>query len=422
MASGANVTRPTSPTRRVGFWAAAMAALVLSACGQTLTRMPVPADLANAAEPFGRPGLRFWGDALSKDEIAAFIAFHAPAMKRAFGEEIAAGRTPVLDYLALSGGGQWGAFGAGVLAAWTEAGTRPEFQGVSGVSTGAIIAPFAFLGPDYDATLREIYSLYATADLVEPTVLSGLLSGSALSDTSRLGGIIERYMTPEVLAAIAAEHRRGRLLHIGTTNLDAGRPVIWDIGAIADSGEPGALDLVRTLIRASAAIPVAFPPMIVAVQTPDGRAFDEMHVDGGASSQVTFVSPAIPIAELTRDILGRNLDRRLWVIVNNDLEPSHQALRPRITDIGEAAVSSLIRGSGVGDVYRLNAIAERDEVEFNVTWIPSDVPCPAPVEDFDRAFMACLFDAAGDLFRSGRLWRDTPPFFARTLHERPDES
>jgi predicted acylesterase/phospholipase RssA len=372
-------------------------------------------DVADAAEPFGRPGLRFWGDALTKAEIDAFIAFHAPAMRAEFGEDIAAGRTPQVDYLALSGGGQWGAFGAGILAAWTEAGTRPEFLGVSGVSTGAIIAPFAFLGPDYDATLREIYSLYATADLVQPTVFSGLLSGTALSDTSRLGDVIARYITPEVLADIAAEHRRGRLLHIGTTNLDAGRPVIWDVGAIADSGEPGALELVRQLIRASAAIPVAFPPIIVAVETPDGRVFDEMHVDGGASSQVTFVSPAIPIAEATRQVLGRNIDRRIWVIVNNDLEPPHRALRPRITDIGGAAVSSLIRGSGVGDVYRLHAIAERDDIDFNVTWIPPDIPCPAPVEDFDRAFMACLFDAAGDLFRSGRLWRDTPPFFARTL-------
>jgi hypothetical protein len=289
------------------------------------------------------------------------------------------------------------------------------FEGVSGVSTGAIIAPFAFLGPKYDETLRAIYSQYSTDDLIEPTILTGLVSGTSLADTARLRAVIARYITPELLEEIALEHRKGRILFIGTTNLDAGRPVIWNIGAIAASGHPDALELVRELIRASAAIPVAFPPIFVPVQAPDGTRYDEMHVDGGASSQVTFVSPEVPIAAVTRAALGRNLDRRLWVIVNNDLEPPHRSLPPRITAIGSAAVSSLIRGSGVGDVYRLFAIAQRDDIDFKVTWIPATTPCPAPDEEFDRAFMACLFAAGGDMLRKGELWREEPPFFATRL-------
>jgi predicted patatin/cPLA2 family phospholipase len=389
---------------------------MLAGCGGGVLRNPVPAPLVDAVEPLGEPGLREWGDTLRPDEIDAIIARQAPLLQARYGDDIAAGRTPTLHFLALSGGGQWGAFGAGILQAWSESGTRPEFQGVSGVSTGAIIAPFAFLGAAHDATLREIYSLYATDDLVESTILSGVFSGVALSDTRRLKAVIARYITPELLAEIAAERRKGRVLYIGTTNLDAGRPVIWDIGAIADSGHPGALELVRELIRASSAIPVAFPPIFVPVETADGRAFDEMHVDGGASSQVTFVSPEVPIAAATRAALGRNLDRRLWVIVNNDLVPPHRQLRPRIFDVGGAAVSSLIRGSGVGDVYRLYAIAQRDDIAFNVTWIPPETPCAAPQEDFDRAFMTCLYDHAGDLFRAGQLWRDAPPFFATTTN------
>ena len=285
------------------------------------------------------------------------------------------------------------------------------FRGVSGISTGAIIAPFAFLGSDYDDTLREIYTKYSTDDLVEPTVVSGLLTGTALAATDKLGKMIAKYMTPELLEEIGNEHRNGRRLLIGTTNLDAGRPVIWDVGAIAASGEPGALDLVRSLIRASASIPVAFPPIFVEVETPDGEVYDEMHVDGGASSQVTFISPEVPIAELTRRILGRNLDRRLYVIVNNDLEPPHKAIRARIADIGGAAVSSLIRSSGTGDTYRLYAIAQRDELKFHVGWIPSEVPCPEPKEDFDKTFMRCLFDVGSDTLKSGSLWQDKPPFF-----------
>ncbi|MBY8976842.1 patatin-like phospholipase family protein [Rhodobacteraceae bacterium NNCM2] len=389
--------------------------LALSACGGGLTRTPVPNDLADAVHPFGVPGLRDWGDELSDEAVAAKIRQAAPALKARFGAEVAAGGTPHLEFLALSGGGQWGAFGAGILKAWSDSGTRPEFQGVSGVSTGAIIAPFAFLGPEYDSTLRGIYSKYSTEQLVEPTILTGLFSGTALADTTPLAKVIAEYVTQDLLDKIAAEHRRGRILHIGTTNLDAGRPVIWDIGAIAASGEPGALQLVRSLIRASAAIPVAFPPIFVDVETAGGEVYDEMHVDGGASSQVTFVSPRIPIAEATRLIFGRNFDRRLWVIVNNDLSPPHDTIRPRLPAIGEAAVSSLIRGSGVGDVYRLYAIAQRDEIEFDVTWIPSEVPCPEPTEDFDTAFMTCLFDFAGDYFRSGEAWQSNPPYFATEL-------
>jgi hypothetical protein len=386
-------------------------ALALAGCGGGILRKPVPEALASSAQPFGRDGLREWGDSVATKDIQSMVADRTKVLQTQFGSEMAAGCTPTLRFLALSGGGQWGAFGAGILTAWTKSGKRPEFLGVAGVSTGAIIAPFAFLGPAYDKQLREIYTLYSTDDLIEPTLFSGLISGAALADTTRLRQVIARYVTPELLEAIAAEYRKGRILNIGTTNLDAGRPVIWNIGAIAASGEPGALELVRELIRASAAIPVAFPPIFVPVRTPDGRVFDEMHVDGGASSQVTFVSPGVPIAALTRKAFGRNINRELYVIVNNNILPPYQELRPRVTDIGGAAVSSLIRGSAVGDVYRLHAIAQRDDIGFHFTSIPAETPCPEPTEDFDRVFMHCLFEFGGQLFDSGKLWSDVPPFF-----------
>jgi len=411
-----NDERRGKPRRSFVLAALALALpLVAAGCSPALTRNPVPDNLVNEVHPFGHPNLRSWGDALTDDQIRAFIAARAPVIKAQLEPELAAGRVPKLEFLALSGGGQWGAFGAGILNAWSESGTRPMFQGVSGISTGAIIAPFAFLGSGEDATLREIYSEYSTDQLVRETVLSGLISGTALADTAPLAKVIAKYVTPELLERIAAEHAKGRQLFIGTTNLDAGRPVIWDIGAIAASGEPGALGLVRELIRASAAIPVAFPPIFIDVVGPDGTKYDEMHVDGGAASQVTFVSPEIPIAEATRRVLGRNIDRRLWVIVNNDLEPPHQVVKPRITSIGGAAVSSLIRGSGTGDLYRLFAIAQRDEITFEATWIPPEIPCPDPKEDFDKAFMKCLYDFGGDYFRGGKLWRTKPPFFATEL-------
>lgn len=387
-------------------------AMTLAACGSSITRKAVPNELVNKVYPLGKEGLRQWGNALTPEELQDFLRQNGPRLKALYAQRTESGDAAPLEYLALSGGGQWGAFGAGVLRGWSDTGTRPQFVGVSGVSTGAIIAPFAFLGPEYDSTLLAIYSDYSTDALVEETIFSGLISGTALFDTSKLAKVIAKYVTPELLEKVAEEYAKGRYLFIGTTNLDAGRPVIWDIGAIASSGEPGALQLVRDLIRASAAIPVAFPPIFVEVQTADGRSYDEMHVDGGAASQVMFVSPQIPIAAMTRSLLNHNLDRRIWVIVNNDLEPSHQQINPRITSIASAAVSSLIRGSGAGDVYRLYAIAQRDEIDFNVTWIPSNVPCDPPTEDFDVKFMSCLYGVGRNLLKSGRLWRDAPPFFA----------
>lgn len=387
-------------------------ALSLAACGETVTRNPLPESLVNQANPLGIPGLRIWGDSLSQQELDAWLANNITRMRQVYGPAIAAGEVPTLHYLGLSGGGQWGAFGAGILKAWSESGTRPEFAGVSGVSTGAIIAPFAFLGPKYDGVLEEFYTTYSTDQLVEERIFSGLISGDSLFDTAKLEAIIADNVTPEFLADIAAEHRKGRILLVGTTNLDSGRPMIWNMGAIAASGHPDAAHLFRQVILASASIPVAFPPALIKVMAPDGTVYDEMHVDGGATSQVTFVSPDIPIRVATIEALGRNLNRHLYLIMNNDLAPPYSQINPRIADIGGAAVSSLIRGSGIGDLYKLYLIAQRDDIAFDVTWIPAEVPCPEPTEVFDRVFMRCLFDFGGTLFRQGELWRDLPPFYA----------
>jgi hypothetical protein len=389
----------------------AFALLLLAACGTAVTRNAVPADRAAEAHPLGLPGLRAWGDIVDEHELGPMIDRQARVMRARFGADVAAGRIPTLHYLALSGGGPDGAFGAGVLKAWTEAGTRPEFQGVSGVSTGSIIAPFAFLGPEYDPVLEDIYTTLRTDDVLSRTFMSGLLSGIALTDTSGLARKIAQHVTPDLLEKVAAQHQRGRLLFVGTTNLDAGRPMIWNMGAIAASGHPGALQLFRDVIRASAAVPIAFPPVFIKVETPDGRTYDEMHVDGGATSQVVLVSPQIPIAALTRQHLGRNVDRRLWVIVNNQVLVAFEPVRPRIGAVGERAISALIRGSGIGDLYKLYAIALRDEVQYRAAWIPERTPCAKASEMFDPVYMRCLFDFGGTVLRSGQLWGALPPYF-----------
>ncbi|NKC30880.1 patatin-like phospholipase family protein [Falsiroseomonas selenitidurans] len=384
---------------------------LLAACAG-VTRAPVPGALADQAHPLGIPGLRSWGDVLEPAALDLMVARQAGILRQRFGALAAEGRMPPLHYLAMSGGGPDGAFGAGVLKAWSESGTRPQFAAVAGVSTGAIIAPFAFLGAAYDPVIEEIYTTLRTSQVARPAVVSGLLSGVALTDTTGLANRIARYVTPDLLAKVAAEYQRGRLLLVGTTNLDYGRPMIWNMGAIAASGHPGAVQLFRDVVRASAAVPIAFPPVFIPVQTADGRRFDEMHVDGGATSQVVLISPQVPIAALTRQEIGRNIDRRLWVIVNNRIVTRHEPVRPRIFSIAGASVSSLIRGSAIGDLYKLFLITERDEIDFRAAWIPPEMPCTA-TEEFDPVYMRCLFDFGAARMRAGGLWHDLPPYFVR---------
>jgi hypothetical protein len=385
--------------------------LAVAGCGLTLQRDPVPAALVDEVQPLGLPGLREWGDAEEPDEVRANAERQLERVRRQVANDLANDRPPVLTYLSISGGGQWGAFGAGVLKGWSESGMRPEFEGVAAISTGAIVAPFIFLGPAYDGTVAEIYGKYDSHDLYRSNFLSGLLWGTALYDTKPLRKKIAQYMTPEIMAKIAAEHGKGRQLLVGTTDLDAGRPMLWDVTAIAASGHPGALDLIRQVILASASAPVVFPPVFIDVAAPDGAVYDEMHVDGGATEQVTFVSPDISLADLIRQEFGKEIELQLYVIVNNDLTPAYDAVKPRIADIGGDAVSSLIRGSGTGDLYRIWAITERDHIAYNAAWAPDEVDCPKPKEQFDPAFMKCLYEIGRRMYGSGDLWRHAPPFF-----------
>ncbi|MFW6027524.1 MAG: patatin-like phospholipase family protein [bacterium] len=161
---------------------------------------------------------------------------------------------------------------------------------MTGISTGAIIAVFAFLGPEYDDDLRQMYTSYKTSDLFTRTIFAALTGGSAVLDASGYRSLLEYYIDDGVVARLAEAYRDGRMLLIGTTNIDASRPVIWNIGAIAASGAPYSKKLIHDVIQASSAIPAAFPPVLIPVEA-NGRTYDEMHVDGGAT--VMLYSPGI---------------------------------------------------------------------------------------------------------------------------------
>ena len=334
-------------------------------------------------------------------------AYAALDRERAQLGPTAAGRLPPANLLAISGGGDKGSFGAGLLIGWTERGDRPEFKTVSGVSTGALIAPFAFLGPNYDGVLRHVYTEVDQSAICGSRFILAAVFNDALKDTTPLFQLISHYVDDQALDAIANEYRKGRLLLIGTTDIDAQRPVIWNIGAIAASGRRGAFDLSRKILLASASIPVAFPPVLIDVEV-DDKPYQEMHVDGGTIAQ-TFLYPATLTAgvDLRRGPLVR--ERHAYVIRNGRLDPEWAPTNRRLFSIASRAVATMIHYSGQNDVYRLQTMTARDGVDFNLAYIGRDFTLEH-TEDFDPTYMRALFEYGRAQIRDGTAWKKSSPF------------
>jgi predicted acylesterase/phospholipase RssA len=384
---------------------AALALLVTAACALPVRLDAVPAPEANSVTVLGMKDIRYWGDESSPAMIREGIAsYHRElAYWRETGHQ---GPLPPANYLAISGGGENGAFGAGLLVGWTAAGTRPEFKLVTGISTGALIAPFAFLGPHYDARLMAVYTRTSANDILEKRSYLAALFDDALASTAPLRLTLQRFVDQKMLDDIAAAYRQGRLLLIGTTDLDEGRPVIWNVGKIAASGQPGALRLVREILRASAAVPGAFPPVMIDVEA-NGRHYQEMHVDGGASAQVFVYPPSLQVQSVGR-AAGIRRERRLYVIRNARLDPEWAQVQRRTLSIVGRAVSSLIQTQGIGDLYRIYVAARRDDIDFNLASIPSSFKMQLE-SPFEAAYMRGLYEVGYDLGRRGYRWAKHPP-------------
>lgn len=371
--------------------------LGLLGCAAPPARLsPPPPEHADSAEVPAVPHARQWGDE-PPPEMQAWLSLPGEVLRNSHGGVM--GREHA--YLVISGGGGNGAFGAGLLAGWSEHGSRPEFQIVSGVSTGALIAPFAFLGPGYDATLREVYTRYSTADLVESRGLFRIVRGDAALSTNRLRELIALYLDDAVIAAIAAEGARGRSLFVGTTNLDAGRPVVWDITRIAASGSPGARELIYDVILASTAIPGAFPPVMIEVQA-GGERYEEMHVDGGVTSQLFLASTGIDWRAVM-DKLEVPGTPRLYLIRNSRVQKESAEVPRRLIPLLERTVSTLINSQGIGDIAKLYALSAQHGFNCYLAFIPDSFE-DVPAETFDRGYMTRLFELGFELGRAGQPW------------------
>jgi len=387
---------------------AVLCGLLLQGCVALQVRHPLPEHLLEQVQIADLPGIRDWGDVHSENLEQSAL--------ESIKQELAANQgklEPEANFLALSGGGGDGAFGAGILCGWTEAGTRPRFKLVTGISTGALIATFAFLGPEYDAKLKEAYTtisdkdIYTVTSVVKLVLNLGRVEGVA--STKPMAKLLKRLIDANLLQAIAAEHNKGRRLLVGTTQLDAQRQVIWNMGAIAASGHPDALKLFRQVLRASASPPVAFNPVYIKVQAA-GQEYDEMHVDGGVKAEVMLYGEAISFFTASKKLgpLMPQRPRKLYLIRNAQVAPEYASIKPHLWAIGPRAISSLTKNQGVGDLYRLYVLAQRDGIDYNLAFIPLDFHSKRNSE-FDTKYMNQEFELAYNLARPGYKWHKYPP-------------
>jgi hypothetical protein len=326
----------------------------------------VPGALATTVPATDAEPIRYWGD----EQLEEGKSF-----------KFAPGPDGAVDFLSLSGGGINGAYGAGFLVGWTQTGKRPEFEVVTGISVGALIAPMAFLGPSYDGRLTEVFSSLASQKSPNLNFISAALGAPSIASNAPVLKAIRRLIDPATVMAIAVEHLKGRRLLIGTTNLDAERPVIWDIGAIAASNIPNRLDLIQQILLASAAVPGVYPPVLIDVRAAGGK-FDELHVDGGVTQQIVLLPDGLD------SLPGR---ANLYVIYNGAIEPSSEPVNVTSLSVLERAIPTLLKYRGRGDIAILTNLVERSGIKYRLTAIPPNFPQPANTLFGGPEWLAALY-------------------------------
>lgn len=379
-------------------------ASLLAACATVPIRDAVPEQLVVEASLPGMQDVRIWGDAKIPN-LDRMLAAEMPALKRRMQERSKIGGG-VSNMIAISGGADDGAFSAGLLVGWGESGTRPEFDLVTGISAGALVAPFVFLGPEYDGALSEIFTQYGASDIYTADVMAGLFGGDALADSAPLAALIAKYVDRNLLNRVAEERGKGRLLFIGTTNIDAQRPVYWDMGRLAQSKHPSAVETFRKVLLASASVPGVFPPVRFPV-TANGRSFEELHVDGGPTREVFFAPSDFSFKSVDK-AFGRPIPRRLYIIRNGKLGPEFMVTKETTFGIAQRSLATLTKNQGIGDLVRMYARAKDDKIDYNLVAIPDEFKAARP-KPFDQGYMRSLYGAGLELGRRPITWMKAPP-------------
>ena len=369
-------------------------------------RDPPPVDLVESAVVPGYEHVRVWGDEVSPSFLEGLARKDEDV--RAAAE---AGRSPAslvkADFLAISGGGDQGAFAAGVLSGWAKRGNRPDFEAVTGVSAGALAAPFAFIGSGCDSVLRDVYTRYGARDLYKSRGLRGYFA-DAFENNAPMQQMVESYATDRFLDQIAEGYRDGRRLFILTTNLDAQRPVVWDLSAVAASARLDRREMFAKILLASSAVPGIFPPVYFPIITSNGSAHTEMHVDGGVTAQLIFVPPEAKVIEIEDRIFPKRRQRNLYVIRNSKIAPEFTYNTPRSLPIIARAFRTMVKYQVIADLARLYKFAQSNNTMFYYCAVPASLGMKAR-RPFDKKLAQELF-ASGEHVGSQGLWSSVPPY------------
>ena len=400
----------TSATQTIRMVASILVVLVIASCASEPIRNPVPHKLQDAAKVVDMPDIRVWGDG-GDDSL------HADIVQSIHDEPeglFPRGPNGEFQYssLALSGGGDHGAFGAGFLKGWSQSGTRPVFKIVTGISTGALIAPFAMLGPYYDEILQKAYTTVTVDDVMKKKSIAGAYWRESLVDNHPLQEMVHEVISDEVIDAIGVAHKKGQRLFIATTNFDAQRPVIWNMGAVANSKHPDAYALFRKILIASTSIPVLFPPAFVEVEV-DGKTYEEMHVDGGTVGQMFFYGSSMDWQAVLRDASGieNPIDRSiLYAIIDGEVDPEHEPVRRRLMPITDRTIKTLIKVSAWSALYRMYLHAEVGGYGFNFVNLPDDYAAKNK-QPYDPEEMNRMFEIGYEMGLKGEGWQEIPPGF-----------
>lgn len=304
-----------------------------------------------------------------------------------------------INVLAISGGGADGAFGAGVLKGWTESGKRPTFNVVTGVSTGALIASYAFLGPQWDGEIERFYTRVTEEQIYTTKGVAGLFAAS-LYDTAPLQTLVEKAASRALIDAVGEQHRKGRRLYVATTDLDAGTIAVWDMGAIASSEHAGRYDAYRDILVASAAFPGFFEPVFVRDSADPQRT--RMHVDGGVKA---------PILLRSFMVSGPQKKKTVYMLVNGKLSHTADAapVKASVVDISKRSISELMRGLIYKTIYQGYVSARHAKADFRLLHVPDDVQDIENALTFKRSEMRRMFDIGYAIGRDPKNWLHEPP-------------
>lgn len=385
----------------------AMVLLLFFISGCTTVRHAPPDDVSERATVSGMQDIRAFGgrpnDVFIKDLMGLL---EKEQKKEAFSRKFSKTYTS----LAISGGAENAAYGAGLLNGWSQSGSRPAFDAVTGISAGAIIAPFAFAGSKYDEKLKKLFTHYSTKDILRRKGLLPTLLGNSIASALPLKRLIDQNIDEDLLRDIAQAYREGRRLYAGTTELDSRKLVIWNMGKIASVGNDSALRLFRKIILASASIPGVFPPVYINVEF-NNKVYDEMHVDGGISKNVFFIfdfSEGLDKMAIEKGIDFYGIKRELYVILNGYAKTFWKEVPNTLPAIAQQTYDLMATAKSIGDIYQLYSFTNADRSDFNLAYIPSDPP-PKQKEFFDPIEMRRLFDLGFKEAVHGYDWKKYPP-------------